>query len=126
MKKRKGFTLLELMLVMVIVAILAGAVGIIFGPAARKKAHQTAMLPSIKQIQTAGMTYYMENGIYTTSTTALVTADYLDPLPTGGPVVYTIGSDANGVWVQGTRNQAPYSGDWVKVDGAGNITYSTW
>jgi prepilin-type N-terminal cleavage/methylation domain-containing protein len=74
--KRKGFTLVELLVVMGIIAILAAA-SLSIGGTVIKAAKRTQMANTANQIQTAAMAYYTEYSVYPVPTTATASQDFL-------------------------------------------------
>ena len=101
LSNKKGFTLLELIVVMVIITIIASQVVASFKGAA-DNGRVAAALNSIKAIQTAAMSYFNNNGGSCTgiSVASLVSGNYLpgtftgtNANPWGGN--YTIAVNAN-------------------------------
>lgn len=64
--KQRGFTLVELIIVMAIIGILAGVVLVNVGPQ-RSKANRTRALADISQMDSALEIYHADNGIYPTT-----------------------------------------------------------
>ena len=87
-KKEKGFTLLELLVVIGIIGLLASIL-VINLTSARRRARDTKRVADIRNIQTATEDYYGKNGKYPTIISDLVSGTQiaiwpLDPLaPTG-------------------------------------------
>lgn len=84
LNKRSGFTLIEIMLVVAIIALLVGTVVVNIGPQ-RKKAYITAAQNQINAYKMALQTYSLDNGIYPTSEQtlqALIQAPTSEPVPT--------------------------------------------
>ncbi len=109
MQKKKGFTLIELVVVMAIIAVLSvliiGAITI-----ARRSSVETANRGTAKTIQTGLESYYAKNKAYP-ATSGTVTFDAL--VGTGGAL--------NGmVTLQGQQCTSA-----TTYDGGGNVVYST-
>ena len=66
-RTRKGFTLIEILVVVAIVAILSAVIVVGLGPA-RRQGRDARRITDIKQIQTALELYYNKNGQYPTGT----------------------------------------------------------
>ena len=67
-EKRKGFTLIEMLIVVAIVGILASVVLIGLGPTQRS-GRDARRLADLKQVQTGLELYYQKNGSYPNTTT---------------------------------------------------------
>ncbi|MFA5189112.1 MAG: type II secretion system major pseudopilin GspG [Verrucomicrobiia bacterium] len=81
--KQSGFTLIEIMLVIAIIALLVGTVIVNIGPQ-RKKAYETQAKNQISAYKMALQTYSLDNGIYPTTDQglqALVAAPTSEPVP---------------------------------------------
>ena len=79
--KKKGFTLIELMVVIAIIGILASIVLVSLN-SARKKSRDARRLSDIKQLQLALEMYFDSNGHYPTALSDLVTGGYMSQVPT--------------------------------------------
>ena len=83
MKKKKGFTLLEILLVVGIIAILAGIVIIAINPGKQlATVRNTQRLSDLKQVYNAMTQFYIDKGFYPASTT-LSTTTLLEVCNTG-------------------------------------------
>ncbi|MFB0532541.1 MAG: type IV pilin protein [Desulfatiglandales bacterium] len=71
MKNQKGFTLIELMIVIAIIGILA-AIAIPQFSAYRRRAYNSAALSDLKNFTTAQEAYYVDNATYCSSPAVLV------------------------------------------------------
>ena len=74
-KDEKGFTLIELMIVIAIIGILA-AIAIPQFSAYRNRAYNSAASADLKNMQTAQEAYYVENGSYVGTATTLKATIY--------------------------------------------------
>jgi len=87
-KKEKGFTLLELLVVIGIIGLLASIL-VVNLTSARKRARDTKRIADVRNLQTASEDYYGKNGKYPTGIGDLVTGAHipvwpLDPLAPSG------------------------------------------
>lgn len=104
LKKRKGrgFTLVELLIVIVIIGILAGSLLLVMG-SGTDKANATKIVSDMRTLKAAALMYYADEGEWPeagpiTSTDDIV--DYLDRTPSSQLGEYSIVSDDDGVFVQ--------------------------
>jgi prepilin-type N-terminal cleavage/methylation domain-containing protein len=81
LRNNKGFTLIELMIVVVIIGILA-AIAIPKFNAVSKNAKQAEAGPVLKQMCTLAETYQDQNGTAAASKAHLITVGYTDPTGT--------------------------------------------
>ena len=107
-KKERGFTLIELMIVIAIIGILA-AIAIPQFSAYRNRAYNSAAAADLKNIQTAEEAYYVEQGTYSSTPNTLKATTY------GW-------SQSTSVTVSGTCNQQNYT--FSSYHGSGNKTYT--
>ncbi len=80
MFKRKAFTLIELLIVIAIIAILAGII-ITATTGATKKARDSKRVADIQMLQTALVQYEADNGKYPSSLQDLVNGGYISAIP---------------------------------------------
>jgi len=80
MVKRKSFTLIELLIVIAIIAILAGIV-VASTTGATKKARDSRRVSDIQTLQTAIVLYEADNGRYPEHLNALVNGGYISSIP---------------------------------------------
>ncbi len=78
LRNNKGFTLIELMIVVVIIGILA-AIAIPKFNAVSKNAKQAEAGPVLKQMCTLAETYFDQNGSAATTKAHLITVGYTEP-----------------------------------------------
>lgn len=87
-KAKKGFTLVELLIVIIIIGILAGMMMLSTG-SAKDKAEATKIVSNMRTIKSAALMYYADNGKWPAVTSALDdVSKYLDSSPDAG--VYSI------------------------------------
>lgn len=123
MKSKRGFTLLELLLVMFIVGVLVTGIVATFGPAARIKAYQAVIDQNLGVIRIAAAGYFQEKGVPPAGVGDLQTAGYLDTsfaAETTG-IKYTLTKDTTGegFTVRGERQDIPHKGGFVEIDSKG-------
>jgi len=87
-KAKKGFTLVELLIVIIIIGILAGMMMLSTG-SAKDKAEATKIVSNMRTIKSAALMYYADNGKWPAVTSALDdVSKYLDSSP--DTTVYSI------------------------------------
>jgi len=133
MRRRGGFTLIELMIVVIIVAILAASAYPIYRSIV-SRAYEAEIVSGLSVFRTAERTYFAEHGEYTTlanlEAAGLVAADdfrdmkyvlYSDySIPSSSAVTFTVR------WTRppaaSGRDVADYRHATVEMDQSGNIT----
>ena len=80
MKKRRGFTIIELLVVVAIIGILSSIVMVSLG-SSKQKSRDAKRVSDIKTLQLALATYYSDKTSYPTRLGDLVTGGYLPTLP---------------------------------------------
>lgn len=125
MHNRKGFTLIELMIVVVIIGILA-ALAIPRFMQATQRAKQSEAKSVLKQIYTLEQTHRQETGAYLAGTAnvganglAAIGFDY----PPTSKYDYVVAANANGFTVQATGNavDGDLTGDQWYIDWDGDL-----
>jgi len=118
MRRNKGFTLIEVLIVVIILGILATLAVPQFGKM-RKRARLAEAWAGLGALRTAQAVYYMEHDNY-----AIAIGDLDFDTPSGGGFSYTVSGAALGVsytgYAQGHTPDADFSGAnaWIFSDGA--------
>lgn len=106
-RTNKGFTLIELMIVVVIIGILA-ALAIPRFMASTTKSKQSEAKQILKQIYTMQRTYFQEHGVYGNLNETATAGDQFDEIgveiSTEAQYSYEVVSDTTGVRVEATAN----------------------
>ena len=118
MKNQKGFTLIELMIVIAIIGILA-AIAIPQFSAYRKRSYNSAAQSDLKNATTAQEAYFVDNQTYASAITDLIGASY--GLYTSQNVTITVTGASAGGYVMEAEHS---SGDktWQITGPGGSIT----
>lgn len=126
MNKRKGFTLLELLLVIFIIGILATAALTAFGPQVRRGAYLAEARSNISVIRSACEAYKQQFGTYPTLTKITTdggvgsTSVKLLELPTSTRWTYTIDDPGDDAYtITATKTGEPFDKKTITVDQSG-------
>lgn len=127
MKKRSGFTLIELFIVVLVVAILA-AIAIPILSKNIEKSKTGEVISILNLIRMAEKDYFLDSKPVKTYTTdfSLLSIDNPNNIASANRYFsYTIPTgDSNGFTATATRKDGPYAGDWYTIDQNGSITSS--
>ena len=92
LKKSKGFTLVELLIVIIIIGILAGMMMLSTG-GATAKAEATKIVSDMRNIKAAAIMYYADNSAWISGTTLTSLDKYLDQTIKSGDYEITASAD---------------------------------
>ncbi len=106
LKKRKGrgFTLVELLIVIVIIGILAGSLLLVLG-AGTDKANATKVISDMRTLKAAMLMYYADNNDFNaTGIVEDLVPNYLERNPTSPMGAYSLSNDEYTAWIVFTAN----------------------
>lgn len=124
MYNKKGFTLLELLLVMFIIGVLVAGILTTFGPAVRIRAYQTQIDTNLGILRTATAAFFQEQARRPNTIEDLVTSGFIQNDPSVEPGVSYLADDVGAVI--GIRNTSPYLGGYVEIDAKGIRSTDGW